>query len=298
MALIDKQTHEIDNALFDKEAINQLYKRNATLAAIDMRRNASLPRISESSVYQDSLNSASSTTTITTLQTEQTQNDENESKIEHKRVTVTRKSSFDSSQSFSFKNDSSNDAISNDTTSINTLDLSVETSSTKSNNISSYRQNSSTGLVKNGIEIPLYKPRGVTFSDQTSIYPTSTTTNNTTTLSSSALATNSEFLNQFEQNKINSQQQFLRKQSSKNLPNIMNKFGIGSKNSTNTSNTIDPRQVFLQLFQSPGLLNDKDQIMLIPESNDIQKSIDILDFYPCYMLHKIGVVYIAPGQVR
>ncbi len=62
-----------------------------------------------------------------------------------------------------------------------------------------------------------------------------------------------------------------------------------------TPTGIDPRQVFLQLFNP--VVDNKEQVILIPETEDVQRSIKFLDYISCFMMHKIGVVYIGLGQV-
>lgn len=60
---------------------------------------------------------------------------------------------------------------------------------------------------------------------------------------------------------------------------------------------LDPSQVFLHLFQTQhSYSNEKEQPLLIPENESIQRSMNILDYIPCYMVHKIGVLYIGRSQ--
>jgi hypothetical protein len=70
-----------------------------------------------------------------------------------------------------------------------------------------------------------------------------------------------------------------------------------TQTSANPITSLDPRQVFLQLFNANPLGNDREQVMLIPDAEDILRSIFILDNMSCFMMHKIGVIYIGPGQV-
>ena len=62
---------------------------------------------------------------------------------------------------------------------------------------------------------------------------------------------------------------------------------------------ISPSYVFLQLFYQQSYARDDDVPLLLPRSNEsIARSIKLLDkIYP-YETHKLGVVYVAPGQVR
>jgi hypothetical protein len=79
-----------------------------------------------------------------------------------------------------------------------------------------------------------------------------------------------------------------------------------NNNNTPNSNTIplnstqptslDPSQVFLQLFQTAhSYSNENEQPLLIPlsENEGIKRTLNILDYLPCYLTHKIGVVYIG-----
>ena len=68
---------------------------------------------------------------------------------------------------------------------------------------------------------------------------------------------------------------------------------------------LDPSQVFLQLFQSQHFYNDDPtttkeptQPLLIPDTEAVNRSMNILDYIPCYMIHKIGVVYVGPNQAN
>lgn len=63
--------------------------------------------------------------------------------------------------------------------------------------------------------------------------------------------------------------------------------------------SIDPSQVFLQLFQNQhSYTNEKEQPLLIPDNDSIKRSLNILDYYSCYMSHKIGVVYVGKNQAN
>ncbi len=61
---------------------------------------------------------------------------------------------------------------------------------------------------------------------------------------------------------------------------------------------LDPSQVFLQLFQ-PKLSSDlKEKPLLVPENDNIKRSLGLLDYLPCYLIHKIGVIYIGKNQAN
>lgn len=68
--------------------------------------------------------------------------------------------------------------------------------------------------------------------------------------------------------------------------------------------SIDPSQVFLHLFQqttqpySTPNENKDQQPMIIPENSASQRSMNILDYLPCYLIHKIGVVYVGRNQAH
>ena len=93
---------------------------------------------------------------------------------------------------------------------------------------------------------------------------------------------------------------------SKFASNITPKTASTATNSATTSmqqpQQIDPTQVFLQLFQSQSFFNasgeEKEQQnpLLIPDTEAVNRSINILDYMPCFMLHKIGVVYVGQNQ--
>jgi hypothetical protein len=64
-----------------------------------------------------------------------------------------------------------------------------------------------------------------------------------------------------------------------------------------TPTQLDPSQVFLQLFQSKSSLSEqKEPPLLIPDNANIKRSLDLLDIMPCYLVHKIGVIYLGRNQ--
>jgi hypothetical protein len=105
------------------------------------------------------------------------------------------------------------------------------------------------------------------------------------------------------QTSLNKQQEFttnssLMSSTSSILKNKISTTNFSKYNSRYTkTNSIDPAQVFLQLFQSKHIYNEeKEQPVLLPDNDSIERSIGILDFIPCFTLHKIGVIYIGPNQ--
>lgn len=96
-----------------------------------------------------------------------------------------------------------------------------------------------------------------------------------------------------------SQKEPLRSQLSVLLPDEKSIDGNQTMPSKSTSSpyssqtkasSIDPSQVFLQLFRNQSA-NDKDQPLLIPDIPNCQRSINLLDFMPCYLIHKIGKTF-------
>ncbi|XP_029641050.1 tuberin-like isoform X2 [Octopus sinensis] len=59
---------------------------------------------------------------------------------------------------------------------------------------------------------------------------------------------------------------------------------------------IDPSFVFLQLYDGLIFLSPPDIPLLLPNNQDTQRSLDILDFIPSYETHKIGVLYVGENQ--
>lgn len=73
----------------------------------------------------------------------------------------------------------------------------------------------------------------------------------------------------------------------------------GNNNATSPTNSLDPSQVFLQLFQTQNSYTDESQQpLLIPDNETIRRSLNFLDYLPCYLTHKIGVVYVGPNQAH
>lgn len=69
----------------------------------------------------------------------------------------------------------------------------------------------------------------------------------------------------------------------------------GQRNSA-INQGIDPSQVFLHLFQNDHFATENNQPIMMPDNGDIKRSLSILDYYSCFWLHKIGVVYLSANQ--
>ncbi|CAF0862230.1 unnamed protein product [Brachionus calyciflorus] len=85
--------------------------------------------------------------------------------------------------------------------------------------------------------------------------------------------------------------------------NFMRSLSVNQKSSqiqdlNNHEKPIDPSQVFLHLFRNQNFFNEKDKPVLVPENDNIKRSLDILDYYACFWLHKIGVIYVGPNQAN
>jgi len=60
---------------------------------------------------------------------------------------------------------------------------------------------------------------------------------------------------------------------------------------------ISPQFLFLQLYQAAGLPNSyTEKPLLLPASKSIENSLRNLDRIFCYETHKLGVLYVGPGQ--
>jgi len=60
---------------------------------------------------------------------------------------------------------------------------------------------------------------------------------------------------------------------------------------------ISPQFIFLQLYQAAGLPTSyTEKPLLLPCSKNTESSIRILDRMFCYETHKVGVLYVGPGQ--
>ncbi len=84
--------------------------------------------------------------------------------------------------------------------------------------------------------------------------------------------------------------------SNNSVTNVQTRYLSSSSSALTTS--IDPSQVFLHLFQQSVSNENKEQPMLIPENPASQRSMNILDYLPCYLIHKIGVVYVGKNQAH
>ncbi|XP_070579524.1 tuberin-like [Ptychodera flava] len=61
---------------------------------------------------------------------------------------------------------------------------------------------------------------------------------------------------------------------------------------------VNPGFVFLQLYNSPFLSMGEERPRLLPSNQVIERAVKVLDRIPPYETHKIGVVYVGPGQVK
>ena len=60
---------------------------------------------------------------------------------------------------------------------------------------------------------------------------------------------------------------------------------------------ISPQFLFLQLYQAAGLpTNYTEKPLLLPATKSIESSLRNLDRIFCYETHKVGVLYVGPGQ--
>ena len=89
----------------------------------------------------------------------------------------------------------------------------------------------------------------------------------------------------------------------KNVPQVtmQSQQSSSSFSSQMPQQQLDPSQVFLQLFQSHHFYSDdskEQQPLLIPDTEAVNRSMNILDYIPCYMIHKIGVVFVGQNQAN
>ncbi|KAK3511238.1 hypothetical protein QTP70_033632 [Hemibagrus guttatus] len=61
---------------------------------------------------------------------------------------------------------------------------------------------------------------------------------------------------------------------------------------------LSPSFVFLQLYHSPFFGNEANKPLLLPKSELIDRAVKVLDQMPPYDTHKIGVVFVGPGQAN
>uniref|UniRef100_A0A8C9SA23 Tuberin n=1 Tax=Scleropages formosus TaxID=113540 RepID=A0A8C9SA23_SCLFO len=71
----------------------------------------------------------------------------------------------------------------------------------------------------------------------------------------------------------------------------------GSASNVEKTSGISPSFVFLQLYHSPFFGNEANKPLLLPKSELIDRAVKVLDQMPPYDTHKIGVVFVGPGQV-
>lgn len=91
----------------------------------------------------------------------------------------------------------------------------------------------------------------------------------------------------------------LQANGSQNVYNIMMRQQKSTGVSQAASSPLDPSQVFLHLFQnhhSNVAVGEKDHPLVIPEIPTLQRSMILLENLPCYLTHKIGVIYV--GKLR
>ncbi|XP_062865844.1 tuberin isoform X2 [Trichomycterus rosablanca] len=71
----------------------------------------------------------------------------------------------------------------------------------------------------------------------------------------------------------------------------------GASHAEKTSG-LSPSFVFLQLYHSPFFGNEANKPLLLPKSELIDRAVKVLDQMPPYDTHKIGVVFVGPGQAN
>jgi tuberous sclerosis protein 2 len=56
--------------------------------------------------------------------------------------------------------------------------------------------------------------------------------------------------------------------------------------------------VFLQLYHTAYFGSTSEKPLLVPQSLAIERAVKNLDRIPPYETHKVGVIYVGPGQAR
>ncbi|KAM9455149.1 tuberin isoform 2-T3 [Clarias gariepinus] len=74
--------------------------------------------------------------------------------------------------------------------------------------------------------------------------------------------------------------------------------GRGGVSNAEKSSGLSPSFVFLQLYHSPFFGNEANKPLLLPKSELIDRAVKVLDQMPPYDTHKIGVVFVGPGQAN
>ncbi|MCJ8748152.1 hypothetical protein PDJAM_G00161780 [Pangasius djambal] len=72
----------------------------------------------------------------------------------------------------------------------------------------------------------------------------------------------------------------------------------GGVSNAEKSSGLSPSFVFLQLYHSPFFGNEANKPLLLPKSELIERALKVLDQMPPYDTHKIGVVFVGPGQAN
>ncbi|KAF7689317.1 hypothetical protein HF521_012670 [Silurus meridionalis] len=72
----------------------------------------------------------------------------------------------------------------------------------------------------------------------------------------------------------------------------------GGVSNAEKSSGLSPSFVFLQLYHSPFFGNEANKPLLLPKSEVIDRAVKVLDQMPPYDTHKIGVVFVGPGQAN
>ena len=271
IVLVESKMHDIDLNIFGQYFLSQATRPNQS-AAIEARRNRTLPRISESSVLQEShespiensieksgensinkknVNDSDSETSENSIKRPQEQIKTNGTKL-------SRKSSFDSSKSV-LKSSFDTPKISS-SNNINTLNLSVDPTIAQLSSVENQ-----------------FKQRVVTFSNNNTIYH-----------SNPDVCDKMSDPNSEQTPRINNRAVFKT-----SFPNLTGLVGITSSPSTEPTK-IEPNEIFLNLCQQSNE-NGTENLFPIPEENE--RSVNTLAFYPCCMhMFKIGVIYIRPNQ--
>ncbi|XP_014260624.1 tuberin [Cimex lectularius] len=70
------------------------------------------------------------------------------------------------------------------------------------------------------------------------------------------------------------------------------------KNTPHHRSGVNPSFVFLQLYHSAHFGDSYEKPLLVTNSNSVQSTMKNLDWVPPYEVHKVGVLYVGPGQAN
>jgi hypothetical protein len=255
-----------------------------------MRRKASLSRISESSVSHNELSSANSNNSL----------DLKDDSLEHQQLSLSNTKSSHTNTALTTTNPNHQHSVTLAKTAVlNQIAASHQTASNLLNK--SFLENESIYQRPALMRKASFDSSNINIMSSLNKKQILLAANNNNNTANSTDQISSSPNNSFLQSGFIVSSSTAANTNLNNLPSRQVSTVSLSSSGNNPTPSIDPSQCFLHLFQQ-NIQNHNEtkdqQPMMIPDNPASQRSMNILDYLPCYLIHKIGVVYIGRNQAN